>query len=517
MIASLMRPEAYGHAVDEIKLLETHISWVLLTGRFAYKLKKPVNLGFVDFSTLDRRRWFCEEELRLNRRLAADLYLGVSAVHGPAGHASFVGDGSISDWAVRMSQFPQEALLAEALAAGRVDTRHWIELAQTIAQFQASAAVAGDSVAGTEGFGTAVAVRQPAQANLDVLERCPAAQAAWPALREWTAATGEALSAEFERRRRDGRVREGHGDLHLGNMVLLDDGITVFDCLEFNPGLRWIDVISELAFLVMDLAEHGRALDGARLLNHWLDRTGDYTGLVMWRWYVVYRALVRAKVSALRLTQAGATAKEAAAGQSAVHAYLSLARTTIEAPTGQLVITHGVSGSGKSHLARHLCHRLGWIHLRSDAERKRLFGAWGIGGRPSSTKTSQATATDMYRPEVTDQIYEEVLPAQALAVLRAGFSIIVDATSLKRHHRQAMAAVAQRCGARFRILDCRVDETRARQRIETRRLAGLDPSDATADVLAHQWTTVDPLDPDERAAALVVEPDANADSIAAQL
>lgn len=517
MIASLLRPGAYGHGVDEVELLETHISWVLLTGRLAYKLKKPVNLGFVDFSTLDRRRWFCEEELRLNRRLAAHLYLGVAAVHGPPASASFVGDGPIIDWAVQMNQFPQEALLAEALTAGRVDDRHWIDLAETIAAFQASAAVAGDGTPGTEGFGTAAAVRQPAQANLDVLERCPAARADWPALRDWTAATGEALSADFERRRREGRVREGHGDLHLGNMVLLDDRITVFDCLEFNPGLRWIDVISELAFLVMDLAEHGRALDGARLLNHWLDHTGDYAGLVTWRWYMVYRALVRAKVSALRLTQAGATAEEAAAGQSAVRAYVSLARATIGAPTGQLVITHGVSGSGKSHLARSLCHHLGWIHLRSDAERKRLFGAWGVGPKTSATEPSKAMAADLYRPEVTDRLYEEVLPALASAVLRAGFSVIVDATYLKSRHRQAMAAMANRCGARFRILDCRVDEVRARQRIVNRRQAGLDPSDATVAVLAHQWTTVEPLVPAERAAAVVVESDADVDSIAAQL
>jgi len=505
MIESLRRPEAYDHPVASIQLLETHISWVLLTGDYAYKIKKPVDLGFVDFSTCDKRQWFCEEELRLNRRLAADLYLAVRALHGPAEHAGITGAGPVIDWAVQMRQFPQEALLASAMAAGRIEGRHWIELADRLAGFQAAAAVAGDGDAATAGFGTPAVVRAVAEANLKALAASPEAEASRTALQQWTDDAFARLAPLMAERRRAGRVREGHGDLHLGNMVFLDDRIRVFDCLEFNPGLRWIDVISELAFLVMDLSGRGHGLDGARLLNRWLDRTGDYTGLALWRWYVVYRALVRAKVATLRQQQAGPDAPESPGLAAAARDYLALAQATIDAPPGRLFITRGVSGSGKSHLSRRLGDRFGWIHLRSDAERKRLFGLWGTGAE-------EAPAPDpgtLYAPAITERLYGEVLPAQAESALQAGFSVIVDATFLKARHRQLMAAVARRCGADFRILDCPITESVARERIQQRRQRGGDPSDADATVLARQHTAVEPLSPEEIAVTFIVDPAAS--------
>ena len=512
MIASLLRPEAYDHPVEEIRLIETHISWVLLTGRLAYKLKKPVDLGFVDFTTPERRHWFCEEEVRLNRRLAADLYLGVRAIHGPADQAAFSGAGPVIEWAVQMRQFPQESLLAEALARGEVEGRHWIELADTLADFQEKAASADGDDASTAGFGSPASVQAAALANLEALAACPLARDAVPALRDWTDRAFAAQAPLMEHRRRAGRVREGHGDLHLGNMVLLEDRITVFDCLEFNAELRWIDVVSELAFLVMDLAEHGRARDGAHLLDRWLDRTGDYTGLALWRWYVVYRALVRAKVSSLRLDQAGPDASAAPALAATVGEYVRMAQAAIDAPPGQLIITHGVSGSGKSHLSRRLCERLGWIQLRSDAERKRLFGLWGA----AAVKTS-ATHPGLYQPETTERLYGQILPSQAEAVIRAGYSVIVDATFLKARHRDTMAEVAARCGARFRILDCRASAPLAEERIRQRQQRGGDPSDADAAVLAGQWTAVEPLGPTERAVALTVDACCDIEALAARL
>ena len=501
MIGSLRRPEAYNHAVGPIQLLETHISWVLLTGEYAYKIKKPVDLGFVDFSSLEKRRWFCEEEVRLNRRLAADLYLGVCAIHGPADRASFAGSGPVIDWAVQMRQFPQEALMSAALEAGRIEPRHWIELADRLAAFQAAAAVVRDGEAGTAGLGTPEVVRAVAQANLEALAVSPEARDARPALQRWTDDTMARLAPLVDRRRSGGRVREGHGDLHLGNMVFLDDRIRVFDCLEFNADLRWIDVISELAFLVMDLAGHGREPDGVRVLNRWLDRTGDYTGLALWRWYVVYRALVRAKVAALRQQQAGPASPEAPALAAAVSDYVRQAEATIDAPPGQLVITRGVSGSGKSHVSRRLCDHLGWIHLRSDAERKRLFGHWGTG----VDEAGPVDVPQLYAPATTERLFGEVLPEQAESVLRAGFSVVVDATFLKARHRRVMAEVARRCGARFRILDCPVAESVARDRIGHRRQLGGDPSDADAAVLAGQGTAMEPLSPAEQPVTVTVD------------
>jgi aminoglycoside phosphotransferase family enzyme/predicted kinase len=509
LIASLMHPEAFDHPVDGIRLLETHISWILLTGTYAYKIKKPVNLGFVDFSTPERRRWFCEEELRLNRRMAPELYLGLRPIHGLPASASFKDGGPVIEWAVQMRQFPQKALLAEALAAGAVDARHWRALADALAAFQASAAVAGEHDGGTADFGTAELVGREAQANLAALARWPDQAAHLQPLQHWTDTAFAKLAPAFEQRRRQGRVREGHGDLHLGNMVFLDDRIVTFDCLEFSPELRWIDVVNELAFLFMDLAEHGRAVDGARLLDRWLDRTGDYAGLALWRWYVVYRALVRAKVTALRLDQSGLSTDESSKARAAVSQYLAFAHASAVSPPGRLIITHGVSGSGKSHLSRTLCDQLGWIHLRSDAERKRLFGLWGTGadGAPSAD-------AGLYQPAVTERLYGEVLPRFAAAVVQAGFSVVVDATFLQRAHRQTMAETAARCGARFGILDCRTSGDRARARIAQRQRLGGDPSDADATVLEHQCLSAEPLSPEEQAASLVVESGADIDAIA---
>jgi len=502
MISSLLRPEAYDHPVDRVDVMETHISWVLLTGPFAYKIKKPVNFGFVDFGTLDRRRWFCDEEVRLNRRLAAALYCGVRAIFGPGDQATLVGGGTPIDWAVQMRQFSQDALAAAALARGHLSAGHWNTLADELADFQAAAATAGSSIAtdATPAFGSPEMVRAPAQANLDALAPCPAAVPRRAALQQWTDQTFDHLKPIFMHRQQTGRIREGHGDLHLGNLVFLEGRLIPFDCLEFNPELRWIDVISDLAFLHMDLAEHGQSLMGAGLLNRWLDRTGDYAGLSTWRWYIVYRALVRAKVNALRLGQPGLSTTESAALTKTVEEYLEFAHAAATGSPGRLFITHGVSGSGKSHLSRLLVERLGWLHLRSDAERKRLFGQWGAG-----TDQSIPLTADHYRPHISEHLYGEVLPAHAASTLQAGFSVIVDATFLDVRHRAVMAEVAARAGTTMHILDCRVSESVAKERIEERNARGGDPSDANAAVLAHQLASAAPLTPEEQSRAIIVD------------
>jgi uncharacterized protein len=508
MIASLLRQEAYDHPVQEpIELLETHISWILLTGPFAYKIKKPVDLGFVNFSTAARRRRCCEEELRLNRRLAPDLYLDLATIHGPAERARFHGDGEPIDVAVRMHQFPQQALLPAVLARGGTTEAHWADLADRLAAFHGAAAVAPAA----QPFGSAEAVWGPAEANLDVLQHggalrhCVltdgvAASDALVALRRWTEAEHGRLLAFFEDRRAAGRIRECHGDLHLGNMLFdhsrIELGrIEVFDCLEFSPPLRWIDVISDMAFLAMDLQQRGQPQIAAGVLNRWLEATGDYAGMVGWRWYVIYRALVRAKVSALRLAQADLTAAEAAPLRAQLGSYLGLAHASCDPAAGVLLITHGVSGSGKTHHARRLCARLGWIHLRSDVERKRWFGRWGI-------PPQACLAGDPYRREVSERLYSERLPACAEAVLAAGFSLVVDATFLHREQRDRLRSVAERCGARFVILDCVCPEALAERRIERRLRNGKDPSDADATVLRDQLLAGEPLTEEERAVAV---------------
>ena len=508
-LGALLRPEAYDHPVQlPITLIETHISWVLLTGPYAYKLKRPVDLGFLNFSTPQRRHHFCLEELRLNRRLSPNLYLDVVALHGPPGQARFHGDGPVIDHAVRMRQFPQSALLSELLRRGGPATDCLDErrldalidrLADDLARFHAEAPVAPASGP----HGSPLAVREPALANLAALEHHPllAADPASPArlerLRLWTESQARRLEPRFAERLAAGRVRECHGDLHLGNMLLQGDHIAVFDCIEFSDILRWVDVISEMAFLVMDLQEHGRPRLAMRLLNRWLEQSGDWTGLELWSWYACYRALVRAKVAAL--------------GHSAeLHRYLELAEWLITPRPTLLAITTGVSGTGKSRHSLALAERLGWIRLRSDVERKRLFGLWGLPARAERQG-------DPYRLEITQELFAERLPALAARLIRAGFPVVVDATFLRRLDRERMAALADELAVPFLILEPQAPPPLALERIRGRLRHGRDPSDATEAVLQQQLALAEPPTPQERRHTLTIEPDADPDQLAARV
>ena len=318
LVRTLLDPACYPHPVASVTLIETHISYVLLTGRFAYKIKKAVDFGFLDFSTLEKRRLFCAEELRLNRRLAPQLYLAVVPIGGSV-RAPRIGDATDQrapsepiapiEYAVKMVEFPQSALFDQRLARGDLGARQIDALADVVAAFHAQAA----SASPTGEFGAPALIWRMAADNFRQLPSVPgddgdAARRA--ALAAWSREEYARLAAVFAERRRAGLVRECHGDLHLGNIALIDDRPGVFDCIEFDAQLRWIDVISEVAFLCMDLAERGRADFANRLINRYLEASGDYAGLRCLPFYLVYRALVRAKVASLRAAQ---EASEAAA------------------------------------------------------------------------------------------------------------------------------------------------------------------------------------------------------------
>ena len=493
-------PGAWPHPVVEpIGLVETHISWVLLTGVFAYKLHKPVNLGFLDFTTLERRLEDCREELRLNRRLSSDLYCDLMAVVGSREKPRLIEADALGgrpqpavlEYAVRMRQFPQQALLPAVLAAGGLSTSAIDTLADDLARFHRQAAIADP--AGP--FGTPEAVRQPVLANVAVLEaRLPAhQQERLTALRHWAKEQFGRLAERMGERLAQGRVRECHGDLHLGNMLLAGDRIRVFDCLEFSPSLRWIDVISDMAFLVMDLEERGAPELANRLLNRWLARSGDYDGLPLWRWYMSYRALVRAKVAAL----SGPWCDD---GPGA--AYLAVAEGCMRQGQPALLLLHGPSGSGKSHLSGRLAAALGAIWLRSDVERKRWFGLWDLDPDAGDPAGRQG---DPYAPAVTAELFEEHLPARASALLAAGFVVIVDATFLRLRHRQVMAEAARRAGVPLRILSCLAPPAVLQARLTARQQEGGDPSDADLAVLQRQLQQQEPLTAWERARTVEVE------------
>lgn len=499
LICGLMNADAYDHPAEKFQLLETHISWVILTGEYAYKIKKPVNLGFVDFTTLELRHHFCEEEVRLNRRLAPELYLGVRPIFGSPEHPTFRGAGEPIEFAVQMLQFDQSDLLPAVVQRGELRADQIDRLAMTIADFHRGAAVADES----SPYGTPEAVRGPVLANFEHLEASlPSAEPLAP-LKAWSDAEFERRRAWFQRRRAEGWIRECHGDMHLGNMFLQGDAIRVFDCLEFNPSLRWIDVIAEIAFLVMDLQERGRPDLAQRVLNGWLEQMGDYQGLIGWRWYFVYRAMVRAKVAALRLRQSDVEPTERTVKQGELATYLALGRRWTGPRRTAVIVMHGVSGSGKSFVAQRLCERCGGIRLRADVERKRLFGRWGALGPRRLTG-------DMYTPDVTEIVYRDVLAEHVPAVLQAGFSAVVDATCLRRWQRQLFRDLAARHKVPFVIIDVQASVATLRQRIRNRRAEAADPSDADLSVLERQLVEREPLTEDERSEALAVDTDASA-------
>lgn len=490
MIRALQTPEAFSHPVSTFQLHETHISWVLLTGNYAYKFKKPVNLGFVDFTSLDRRRFYCEEELRLNRRLAPDLYLDVQAVTGSKDSPRIGDAGDPIEYCVHMRQFDQRDLLDQLAESGRLREEHIDSLVQEISAFHECIPTAPWSTS----FGDPATVADAISATFISLATLPDVASAelLRKLRQWCdaelARTWDVLAV----RKRAGLVRECHGDMHLGNMVLLGDRVTVFDGIEFSAELRWIDIMSELAFCQMDL-EHRRHSDfGWRLLNGCLERSGDYAGLAVLPLYFVYRALVRAKVAFLRMTQSSEGSDCRRTSKAEIDAYLGLAFKATCPMSRFLAITHGVSGSGKSHGAREVAQSIGAIRVRSDVERKRLASR-----KPLATQVLTGNS-ELYSDLMTDQTYSE-LAKLSLTVLNSGFATIVDATFLSRAQRIRFRNLAMELGVPFMILDFPEEIDLCRRRIRNRQAHSQDPSDATEEVLEHQLQSQEPLHDDEKA------------------
>ena len=499
MVAALRGTLRAQQPARPVELIETHLSFVLLAGDLAYKIKKAVNLGFVDFTTLALRRHYCDEELRLNRRLAPALYLDVLPVTGTVAQPAFGGEGPALDWAVRMRAFPQHGLWDRLAALGALRPARIDALVEVLRAFHADAAVA----AAADGFGHADLVRAPVQETLQTLEAlciAPDQRASSIELRRWEAQAFDALRSTFEQRLRERRVRECHGDLHLGNVTQIDGCPTVFDCLEFSPALRWTDVMSDVAFMAMDLHAHGLARLSHRFVNACVERSGDHAGLRVLRYYTVYRALVRAKVVALRAAQLGADApaSERHSASNAAHRYLSTALASSRPAAPVLMVTHGCSGSGKTMLTQTLLELCGAVRIRADVERKRLFGL------PALAHSTPAFKSQLYSAEATEATQARLRELAALA-LRSGRSVILDATFLAHAQRVQARALARELGVRFAILDFQASADTLRERVRQRALRADDASEADIAVLEDQLANAQPLRSDEQGVTFVFD------------
>lgn len=480
---------ALGEAVE---IMETHISWVLLAGDYAYKIKKSVDLGFLDFSTLEKRRFYCTEELRLNRRLAPDLYLEVVPIAGSVDHPVLNSSGLAIEYAVKMWRFPQSCLLDQVLLRGELTPEIVDTIARKIADFHDGASIAGNE----SHFGTPELTHQPVAENFiqirlrlqdkDDLIRLGK-------LERWSEREYRSHIDALAARKTRGMVRECHGDLHLGNMALLDGETIPFDCIEFSDNLRWIDVISEAAFLSMDLQDRGRPDLGRRFLNAYLEQTGDYDGLGVLRYYLVYRAMVRAKVACIRAGQGKLT--DSHWRQYRSHIEMAASFTRPDQPF--LTITHGLSGSGKTTVAQSLLEAINLFRVRSDVERKRLYGV------KSEARSATGPGGGIYSAEANERTYRR-LAELARGIIQSGFSAIVDAAFLKQRERERFLELAQELNVPFFILDITAPETLLRERVMQRMQHGRDASEADIAVLENQLRNSEPLDDRELAVAIEV-------------
>ncbi len=483
LLQALQDQALYPHPANQFELIETHISWVLLTGSFAYKIKKPENFGFLDFSTLEKRHHYCQEELRLNRRFAPKIYLEVVPIYGSEKAPSFRPKGAPFEYAVKMLQFPQDQLLDQLLLCGKLSNARIEELAHTVATFHQQI----PSAEKQEKYGAPQQLIQPVLENFKQIIaflQAPSDIAQLRRIEHWVQDQAKRLEPIFEQRKQQGNIRECHGDLHLGNITLFKDEITLFDCIEFNPSLRWIDVMSDVAFLTMDLQARDAPSLANHFLNAYLEITGDYEGLKVLNFYQCYRAMVRAKVALLSLSSKPITSTRSKAIFDQYNRYIQLAERYMIAPKRQLLLMHGFSGTGKTTVSTELVDQLGAIRLRSDVERKRIF----------QFKQQKASAIDggIYSHSASDRTFDH-LAATAHTILRAGYRVIVDATFLHKPYRDRFFQLAENLNITVQIISCELADKKIRRRLEHRQAIGTDPSDADTEVYEAQLKSADPL------------------------
>ena len=490
----LLTPSAFPHPVTRLEMRQTNISYVILTGPFAYKIKKSVKLEFIDTSTLALRRYLCEEELRLNRRLAADLYLDVVPITRQAGGLRVGGGGEIIDYAVRMKQFEASQELSELLKRGEVTAREFVDLAKRLAQFHENAPKASTNT----DYPHTAHLRDVVLGNLDILNShlgADAKLAELTFLADWIRGYLRDSLPQLRLREESGFIRECHGDLHARNVVRWRGELVPFDCLEFDPKLRWIDVMNDVAFLLMDLTSYDRKDLEFAFLNAYLEHTGDYAGVRHLSFYAVYRALVRAMVDSLGAESDAAHRQEF---QARLRVLVKTAVAFVKRSTPALMIMHGLSGSGKSWLSEQLIPQIGAVRIRSDLERKRLAGA------QASAVPDGGLEQGLYDPQWSRRTYARLLES-AESCLNAGFNVIVDAAFLVGAERRLFRDLAMQKGLPFIIVRCEADRGVLVERIRKREQLHADPSEADVDVLNWQLQNTEPLSAEERSQAIVVD------------
>ncbi|MBV9893145.1 MAG: AAA family ATPase [Chloroflexi bacterium] len=491
-LADLLRPEAFDHPAREPRLIQTHISWLILAGELVYKLRKPVNFGFLDFSTSDQRRADCEAEVQLNRRLCPDLYVGVANVVERDGRLAFGGAGVPIEPAVCMRRLPESGMLLALIERGVADERLMRRIATQLADFHAEAATGP----GVDEYGSPESIRANWDENFaQTVNLEPDCRAA---ISQYVTGFLNEHADLIERRMRQGRIRDGHGDLHAASVCATRRRLYLFDCIEFNARFRCADVAADVAFLAMDLDHLGRADLSHAFVDAYVRRSGDMELESVLDFYKCYRAFVRGKVLSFRLTDRQLPRQESATIAREDHAYFELARTyaTRTSNPPQLVVTMGLPASGKTTLADSLAGRLALVHLSSDVVRKQLVGV-----RPHSHR-SDSFERGLYSRSMTRRTYA-LLVRKAGRWLRRGQSVVLDATFGQPADRAAVRQLARRTRARLLVVVCEADEATIRERLAARTHDSRSESDARLELRPALRASF--VQPDEVAGALHVD------------
>lgn len=485
LVDALTRPEAYPERPAEVSMRQTHISWLFFTEGFVYKVKKPVNFGFLDFTTLEARRFFCEEEVRLNRRLTSGVYLGVVEVKVKNGQVHLGGSGQVIDYAVHMRRLPEDRMLPTLLAAGDVSPATMHQLAHLLADFHAQAET-GPVINQDGTLATVLANWEENFAQTRPYLDWPLSREAYDKVRRRVLTFCRLQAARFEERIADGRIRDGHGDLRAEH-ICLTEPIAIFDCIEFNHRFRYGDVAADVAFLAMDLEGQGFADLSQAFVSAYVEYSGDRALLSVLDFYKCYRAFVRAKVECFRLDDPAVTSRDKRLAARAASGYvLQAARYADALKRPWLLLCCGLMGSGKSVLAEALAPDLELTVLRSDVIRKELAGM------QPTTGARVPYGEGIYSAERGEATYTQLFE-RAERLLSQGSSVLLDASFQHARHRTQAMRLAARVGAEFCVLECWCPEEELRRRLEARVAQGGSVSDGRWELIAQQRQAFEPL------------------------
>jgi hypothetical protein len=459
LVKALLEPKAYPEVTKRIELIQTQMSFVFLTDDYVYKVKKPVNLGYLDYTTLGKRHFYCQREVELNRRLCPEVYLGVVPITRDRGAIWVAGKGKIIEHAVKMRRLPQEAMMDVLLAKNQVSPEMLTRVAQKLVAFHQKA----KTNANISAFGDINAITQNAEENFTQTEKYigkTISKEKYQRIKRYTEGFIKKNTPLFRKRIKEGKIRDCHGDLHAAH-ICFTNGICIYDCIEFNDRFRYCDVASEVAFLAMDLDHYGRADLARSFVSAYLAESRDTELRKLLNFYQCYRAYVRGKVESFKLDDPYIAPAEKRHTLEIASSYFDLANSYIRSRP-VLFITTGLVGTGKTFLAQALAKRLGLVVISSDVTRKKLASI------PITEHRFEEFDTGIYSPEFSRKTYDKIF-SEAKAILSDGGSVILDASFIKAEERLKAKGLAEEMDADFLIIECTLDEESIKQRLAQRR------------------------------------------------